>query len=374
MFDMTVNLLKTKGHTVIPLALRSGDITGIRGKLHAFTSGLYSYSAYSTMANLIKKEKPDIVHVHDLYPLLVWVLPACRKAGIPVVMSVHNYRLTCPTLFHLHEAEICEKCWGGREYQCILKNCRKNVWESTAYAMHNFVARKFRLFLNNINLYLALTEFQKNYLAKAGFPNKKLRVLPNMVDLPKSATDTSRGKYVAYAGRFSAEKGIEVLLAAAELNPKVPIYLAGDHLAMPHLIRGASKNVYFMGHLTKEKMQEFYRESRFLVVPSTWFEVCPLAILEAMGHGLPIIASRIGSMQEIVEDGQTGLLFEKGNSEDLSRKIDLLWKDHDLCHKMSRACREKAIQAYSQEVHYTQLIALYNEAIQIKLDHSISKQ
>ena len=367
LFHMTADLLERKGQRVISFERRSLDLgTSLRGKWEAFTSGLYSPSTKHRFMQMVEIERPDIVHVHDLYPLLVSILPACRETGVPVVMTVHNYRLTCPTLFHFHKGKVCEKCLGGREYWCILRNCREDLFESTAFALHNIVARRYRLFIDNVTVFIAITEFVKTQLQRAGLPPDRIEILPNMTNLPESPVDTSLGTHASYVGRFSSEKGIDVLLAAAKISPSVTVSLAGDYSGMPDLHRCLPPNAQLVGHLNEMQLHQFYHGSRFIVVPSNWFEVCPLTVLEAMGHGLPVIASRIGSLKGMVEDGVTGLLFEPGNAEDLASKIKLLWKDDDLRSKMGHAARNKALNTYNMDAYYVKLMNIYNRAIQMK--------
>lgn len=362
-----IDLLRTKGECVIPLARRSRDLgDGLRGKFHAFAAGMYSRLAYKAMEELIQKEKPDVVHVHDLYPLLVWVLQACGDADVPVVMTCHNYRFACPMMFHLKNGKVCEKCLNGHEHWCILNNCRNNIFESIAFALHNVVARKSRLFLDNVTLFIALTEFSKTRLEKAGVPESKLEVLPNVVSMPTSGVDSSTGLYATYVGRFSAEKGIDILLSAAALNPNIPVRLAGDYSTLPQLLSTATENVKFVGQLNREHLIDFYRRSRFVVVPSKWFEVCPMVVIEAKSYGLPVIASRIGSLKEMIDESVTGLLFEPGNAEDLAGKMKMLWENSDLCSRMGRMAREKAMSEYNGDGYYSKLMALYRKAIQMK--------
>ena len=367
LFNMSADLLETNGSRVIKLERRSSDLgTCLRGKLTAFTSGIYSLSARLAIRRIIESQRPDIVHVHDLYPLLAGILPECRKAGVPVVMTCHNYRLTCPSLLHFHDGTVCEKCCGGREYWCIRNNCRGDLFESAAFAIQNLFARKSGLFTKNVTLFIALTEFVRDRLQGAGVSPEKIMLLPNRVNIGDSPGQASRGHHVSYVGRFSAEKGIEVLLVAAENNPAIPVKLAGDHCSMPGVTRLAPKNTEFVGHLNKIQLHDFYWNSRFVVVPSRWFEVHPLVVLEAMGHGLPVIAARIGSLKEIIEEGVTGLLFEPCDPEDLSRKIKMLWENNDLCDRMGRNARQKAINDGNQEAYYKRLISIYEKAVKAK--------
>jgi len=366
-FDTTVNLLEHKGIHVSVVTRDSRNLgESVFGKLRAFATGIYSPSAYKFIAGIIKRKKPDVVHVHNLYPLFSpSVLVACQQLDVPVVMTCHNFRLTCPTGTHLHNGAVCELCCGGREYWCVLKNCTGKIFESIGYALRTAVARKFRLFHNNVTLFIALTEFAKNRLIKAGLQEERIVVVPNMVSIPDSATDPSSGCYAAFAGLMYPEKGVDTLLEATALLPEMPVRLAGDGAIRIQLVQKAPKNAEFVGLLDRGRLAGFYRKARFIVVPSECFEMCPLVISEAMSHGLPVIASNIGGLPEIVEDGVTGLLFEPGNADELAKKMKLLWENPDLCRQMGKAGREKAIRDYSEDVYYKRLMAVYKSVIEI---------
>jgi glycosyltransferase involved in cell wall biosynthesis len=285
-------------------------------------------------------------------------------------MTCHNYRLTCPALSHLRHGEVCEKCVDGHEHWCALKNCRDNVFESVAYSLHNVVARRSGLFMNNVTLFIALTEFSRSRLQAAGVPAEKLVVLPNMFPsnmIPSySGPQSVNGSYAAFVGRFSAQKGIDVLFSAAVHSPGVPVWVAGDSSTMPQLREMAPKNVKLVGQLNPRQLARFYENSRFLVLPSKGLEGCPMVIIEAMSYGLPVIASRIGALREMVDEGVTGMLFESGNPEDLASKMRMLWENSALCRQMGHMAREKAMREYNGEAHYRKLIALYEKAIQMK--------
>jgi glycosyltransferase involved in cell wall biosynthesis len=261
---------------------------------------------------------------------------------------------------------------GGKEYWCALKNCRSNIWESVAYALRSAVARKLRYFHKNVTLFIALTKFAREHLVQAGFEGDRIFVLPNMVAVEDSPTDPFQGRYVAFAGRMSPEKGVDTLLAAGRLLPDIPVCLAGDGPMMPAVVKQVSPNATFLGRLDTQEMTAFYRSARFLVIPSRCFEMCPLVVGEAMSHGLPVIASRIGGLPELVENNVTGFLFEPGNSEDLARKVRLLWDNPDLCRKMGQAGREKAIREYNKDVYYRRLMAVYERAIEVNREQSSS--
>lgn len=364
---MTAELVEKRGGEA-RLLIRSsrGLDKSLAGKFRAFANGIYSRAAYREMAALLEADRPDVVHAHNLYPLLSpSVLVACGRASVPVVLSTHNYVLTCPTTHHLHKENVCQRCAGGKEHWCVLKNCRQNFWESVAYATRSLVARRLGLYRYGVAIFIVLSAFARRKLVDAGFDADRIVVLPNMVGRERPRANPERGQYVAFSGRMSKEKGIDTLLRAAQRLPDLRVRLAGDGPLLDELRRQAPANAELPGRLDADAMTTFYQNARFLVVPSKCFEGCPLVVSEAMSQGLPIIASRIGGLPELVDDGVTGWLFEPGNAEELAQKIRLLWDDPDLCRRMGRAGREKAQREYSEDVYYERLTAAYARAMEL---------
>jgi glycosyltransferase involved in cell wall biosynthesis len=280
-------------------------------------------------------------------------------------MTVHNFRLICPNGLFLTNGQICEKCSGGREYWCILKNCENNLCKSLGYAIRNIIARKQKFFLDNITTYICLTEFQRNRLIQEGFPAEKIKVLPNMIDYKEINHTTEPDEYAGYAGRISPEKGISTLIEAARICKDIKFKAAGSLEKYSQIQTEAPKNFEFCGYLKGNFLDNFYSNSQLIVIPSIWYEVFPMIILEAMIRGKPVICSRTGGLPEIVEDGITGLLFEPGNAKDLAEKIRYLWERPELCRKMGQAGRDKAMQSYSTEKYYVSLMAIYEKAIKV---------
>lgn len=365
MYATTVRLLRERGHEVHTLERDSRTLIGLRAKTTAFFQGIYSRRAKKAATALIASERPDIADLYNPYPLLSpSVVVACRESGVPVVMHCMNFRLICPVGIHLCRGTVCERCCGGREYWCVLKNCRDNMLESIGYALRIAVARKLRFYRDNVTLFVTPSECVRRHFLDAGFPEDRTLVIPNMTRIPDSAAAPSDGQYVAFAGRFSPEKGIGTLLQSAR-QVGYPVRLAGNPSAMPELVKSAPPNARFLGQMHGQQLVEFYRNARFVVVPSICFETCALVVIEAMTHGLPVIGSRIGGIPEQIDDGVTGLLFEPGNAEDLAEKMKLLWDNPDLCRQMGMAGREKAIREYSEDVYYTRLLDAYRKARKI---------
>ena len=365
MYESIVRILRDKGHSVCLFERTSKNIGHLKDKIQAFTKGIYSSSTKKEILDVLAFENPEVVHAHNLYPFISpSVMVACKESNVPVVMRCPNCRLVCPIGNLTRNDNVCELCSNGKEYWCVLKNCRGNIFESAGYAFRSAVARKLRLYQKNVTLYVPPSEFVKSKLVNAGFPQERIIVVPNMVSGNDSGIDMSLGDYVAYVGRISPEKGIKTLLTSARLTG-IPVRLAGDYSKMPEILKTVPPNVQFVGHLNRNQLDKFYQKARFTVVPSLWFEAFGLVAAEAMRNGLPVIASRIGALPEIVEDGVTGFLFDPGNIKELMSKMKILWENKDLCREMGKAARRKAIQDYSEDVYYKRLIALYKKAIEI---------
>jgi len=364
--DATMRVLTQNGHES-RLVMKSSRVLedSIAKRAGAFWGGVYNIFSYREMSRLIEKNRPDVVHVHSVYPMFSpSVLVACRRAGVPVVMTVHDHKFTCPTAFHIYKGRICEACIGGHEYQCVLKNCRNNVLESAAYALRSGVARRFRLFHDNVSVLIVMTPFGKEKLLQGGFREDQIAVAPNPVSIRDTDSNPSEGKYVAFAGRVNPEKGVDVLLAAAARMPDIPFKIAGDGTVLPEMKARATPNVEFLGRLGSDDLFGFYRRSRVLVVPSLWFEPFGMVVVEAMALGVPVIASRIGGLPCVVDEGVTGLLFEAGAPDDLERQVRRLWEDPQLCNQLGSEGRQKVMREYSEDVYFHNLMAVYQTAIQ----------
>jgi glycosyltransferase involved in cell wall biosynthesis len=364
MVDATAAVLRERGVDVRLVTRDSRDLKSFPARLRAFATGVYSFAAGREMAALLARERPDLVHIHNLHPLFSpSVIRAARRAGVPVVMTCHNFRLVCPTGMHIRRGQVCERCLGGREHWCALLNCQGNLFESVGYAVRNAVHRRLRLFTDQVTLFLAISRFMRDRLEAAGLPAARLAVVPNMVRLPAAPVEAGRpGGYVAFAGRFGPEKGIDTLVEAAR-RAGLPLRLAGDPAGLPGIARRAPAGTVFAGLLSPAEMARFYRGARFVAVPSRCLEGFGLVAAEAMSHGLPVVASRIGGLAEVVGDGATGLLVEPGNAEELAAAMRRLWDDPELCRRLGAAGRAKAAREYSPEVFFDRLTSAYQHAL-----------
>ncbi|MCK4981824.1 MAG: glycosyltransferase family 4 protein, partial [Victivallaceae bacterium] len=317
-----IELLKSQGHEVVTFIRSSVEISNMFfGKIQAFLCGIYNPFAVRAFREFLKQKQPDIIHIHNLFPLISpAILPECKKAGIPVVMTVHNYRLICPNGLFMNSGGICEKCSGGKEWNCVKYNCENSRLKSFGYALRNRFARFKRYYLDNVDIFAVLTEFQRQKLIKNNFPEKKIIVLANMnVDIDKVKKSINQGDYVAYAGRLSKEKGIDLIIAAAAKLPRIKFKLAGS--GAEQFRDNAPANLEFCGYLSGDELDDFYSNCRFAVMASTWYEGFPITLLDAMACGKTVIVPDIGGLPEI----EGGITFPPGNISVFTEKIKELW-------------------------------------------------
>src|SRR5438105_7220189 len=222
-FYLINRLLRENGHEVKLFTRSSAEIPAMPlGRLRAFCGGIYNPWSRRRVAELLRSFRPDAVLLKNLYPFISpAILPICRKAGVPVIMFVANYRLMCPNGLHMSHGKTCEKCLGGREYNCVLNNCEGSLVKSTGYAIRNAVARVAGFYRNNVSAFVCASRFLKGRMTDAGFDPDKMHLIPNVVPQSELPATTSQGSYVGYVGRLSREKGVHVLLDAARRVPHV---------------------------------------------------------------------------------------------------------------------------------------------------------
>jgi len=335
------------------------------GKFKAFYNGIYSRNSYRTINECIDNYHPDVVHVHRIYPLFSpSILVACKKKNVPVVMSVHNMFFTCPVYYHFNNGHLCERCIGGREYHCIIQNCRNNIFESIAYSIRASFARKLSLFHNNCTLFISPSLYIKRKLIEAGFQSNRVHFLPNPVAIKNIPKTIKNGDYIAFVGRISPEKGINIVLDAARMT-NLPFEIAGNHFQLNELECKLPQNVKYRGYLIGNDLRNFYESSRAVLVPSLCPEAFCLVAAEALAHGKPVIASRLGALPEIVEDGKSGFLFDPSNFNDLLRKIEILWNNIELSIQMGKYGKESVSRNNNETLFADKLIEIYERAIHI---------
>lgn len=346
-------MLKAMGHEVAQLrTTTAGARESLSGKIKGFIGGLWSPSGVKAMREAICREKPDIINIHNLYPFISpAALRECKKAGIPVVMTVHNYRLICPTGLFMRNGKACELCLQkGNEWGCVKYNCEHSILKSVGYAARNALARVKRHYADCVDIYACITDFQRRKLIEAGFDANKIVVIPNSAEALE-LKELTLGSYAAFSGRLSNEKGVDLIIETARRNPEIPFKLAGA-VRDKELIENLPANVELMGYLKGYELDRFYSNARFFVMASRCYEGFPMAILEGAGYGKPVIAPDHGGFSEIIGKGDNaiGVLFEPGNTDALARAVTSLWNDPERIKTLGLKANQKLNRLYSTEV------------------------
>ncbi len=366
--ESQIELLRKKGHLVRTYFRHSKELESMKnGRTRAFLSGIHNPKSVKEINRIIDDFRPEIVHIHNLYPLISpSILDVIKKRGIPIVMTVHNYRLMCPSGLFFTKGEICEKCTSGiMEFNCVINNCENSVSKSIGYAFRNFWFRINDSYKNNVNIFLCLTNFQRDKLISNGFPEDRCSVLSNFYGKDKSEIKykASSRKYIAFAGRISPEKGLPFLLEAASNLPDVEFRIAGEGELEYVQKLNVPKNVRMLGMLNADELKDFYNGAKFLVLTSRWYEGFPMVIPEAMAHRLPIIAPKMASFPEIVIENINGLLFDPNDIGSLIASISNLWRDSDLLELMSNNNFKKVSNNYDKEFYLKKLEEAYESLI-----------
>ncbi len=366
--ETMATLLQNRGHKVAFYRRSSCEKRErLSGQVAGFFQGIYSPSGIRGMREVILREKPDVINVHNLYPFISpAALSECHKANIPVVMTVHNYRLICPTGLFMRNGAPCEKCLQqGNEWSCIRHNCEGTLPRSIGYALRGAYARWNEIFHQYIDRFACLSEFQRQKLITAGFDAAKIRIIPNTIDIPDSLTSTN-GEYVAYCGRLSYEKGSDLLFAVAARHPEIRFKFAGEIRDRNLLPEKLPDNCELTGHLNREQLEAFYRKAAFIVIPSRCYEGFPMAIPEAARYGKCVIGPDHGSFSEIIGQGVNaiGRLFEAGKSTALEQQIISLWETPDLAKDLGIGAYHKVHQCYSSAIIGEQWEKLFEEVVQ----------
>lgn len=363
--DRYGELLRGKGHEVRRFERTSASLgAGILGRCRGFLSGLGNPWARAALRRELRAWRPDVVNVHNVFPLISpLALEACTEASVPVLMTVHNFRLICPNGLLYANGATCDRCVGGREIHCVLRNCEQSRAKSLGYAFRSAIARWRGSFAANVSVYAALTEFQRERLIAGGIDARRITVVPNGAEVPADAGREGDGDFVAYVGRLSESKGVGDLVAAARCVPQVPVRLFGPLEPGRRLRLELPGNVRYMGPLDPQDVPGVYRRCRVLVVPSRWYEGFPMVAVEALARGCAVIGPRHGGFPEILEDGRSGWLFRPGDHVDLGRVLAYAWQHPDACAAMGQAGRARVVREYSIERWGDRLVAALEMAI-----------
>lgn len=359
-------LLEAYGHDVRLYSVSNETVRDTWDTVRTAWQTIYSWSARRHVADQIARFQPDVVHVHNFFPLLTpSVYDACRAASVPVVQSLHNYRLVCVNTQFLRDGRICELCLGKlAPWPGVLHACWRNRGASGTVAAMVAVHRVLGTWTEKVDVYVALTDFARGKFIRAGLPAQKIVVKPNFVH-PDPGVGDSRGDYALFAGRLVPEKGIATLLAAAErLGGRIPLKIVGEGPLTDQVRAGTRRipGLEWVGQQPPEGVLALMKDARALVVPSIHYDSFALVVAEAYSVGLPVVASHLGSLPSLVQDGRTGLLFRPGDPDDLAAKLTWLWTHPREREEMRREARQEFESNYSGARNYEMMMAVYARA------------
>jgi glycosyltransferase involved in cell wall biosynthesis len=372
-FRNEAELLRSNGHQVFEYVRRNDEIRdyGLWDKLAMSFRTAWAHKTTRQLRTILAEKKPQVAHLHNTFPLVSpTAYYACATAGVPVVQTLHNYRLLCPAGTFFRDGNICEQCLSRKApWPAVLHSCYRDSAPASfvvaAMLTSHYILGSWQ---SKVDAYIAISEFARRKFIQGGLPAGRIWVKPNFVGADPEIKD-GVGDYALFIGRLSEEKGLRVLLKAWScLKLKIPLIVAGVGPMSGEVATTVEKlgmdRIQLLGQVGRTRVVELLRHARFLVFPSVWYEgAFPLSIIEAFASGLPVIASRLGAMEEAIADGQTGLLFSCGDPADLAARVEWAWTHAEEIQSMGRAARLEYQAKYTPERNYETLMDIYRSAI-----------
>lgn len=358
-----LKLLRDAGHSVHVEIISNHQIKGLWSKLSAALGLVFSWKSYFAVKKLIKEIRPDVIHVHNFFPL--WspsIFYACKSLNTPVVLTLHNYRTLCPTALLMYDGKVTEKSITDGPWWSVSKKIYRGSFLGTfLLALMISIHKYLGTWNKQVSKFIVLTQFAKVKFSSAGFLANKIAVKPNFVDIEFDQNKKTLDSTFLFVGRLSEEKGIRTLNKAVEKNPSLKVTIVGTGPQVEVLCHSN------FNHLGKQSLESVFAQMQkhmALVMPSIWYEGFPMTLVEAYANGLPVIASRIGALEELVEHGVTGLLFEVGNSESLAQTMHWALDHPQEMYQMGINARKKYEQSYTAQNNLQQLEDIYMDVIQ----------
>ena len=357
--DAEAAMLREAGHTVLEYRRHNDELLHIP-QAQALADTIWSRRTTNEVGVLIEREQPDVMHVHNTFPLIspsvYWTAHRC---GVPVVQTLHNFRLLCPQATLLREGKPCEDCVGRVPWRGVLHGCyRGSRTQTLGVAASVGMHRLAGTWETKISRYIALNEFCRAKFVAAGLPADRVVVKPNFVNDVARNTEPREG--FIFVGRLSPEKGVSTLAAAAKLVPDISITIVGDGPEAAFL--KDLPNVRCVGHLSSTEVIARISGAAALLLPSVCFESFPRTLAEAYACGTPVIASRLGALPELVTEGINGLMFSPGDAADLARVIRWASEHREPLASLGDACRLTFEQRYTKAINLARLEQIYRDA------------
>lgn len=327
----------------------------------------WSRKSYEAINQLIKRAKPDVAHFHNTFPQISpSAYAACRDNEISVVQTLHNFRFICPGGLLLRDGHPCEDCVGTNLLPALRHRCYRGSLPATAALTWMLMRNRLRgTYHTLVDRYIALTKFAADRLIAGGLPSERMSIKPNFTP-DVSEPGLGDGDYAVFVGRLSEEKGLRTLVAAWQSLPDVPLKIIGNGPLRDELAEYASRknlSIEFLGSCDRATVLRIVGRAKFQVIPSEWYEGFPMVVLEAYACGTPVVSSRIGSLQEIVREGETGVTFKAGDSADLILTVRRLLSVPADLPRLRHGARSEYVTRYTSTRNFAHLMEIYRQTL-----------
>ena len=378
-FFTLAELLQKHGHRVIPFTAaspknepseweryfpRGADFErpGV-GDLLRF---LYSRDAAKSIQQLLNDTEIDLAHFHIYYgKLTASILGVLKEAGIPLIQTLHEYKLTCPVYSHLSNDEICEACAGKHFWRALPKRCNRGSIARTTLSVTEAYVSKMLGAVAKFDHFISVSHFLRKKMISHGIPKNKISTVHNFVDVSDITPNFSVGEYVLYFGRVHQSKGILTLIKAAAPLKQVPLYIVGDGEAMPEVQRIVEQNgcdhIHLLGFKQGDELRELILNSICTVLPSEWYENCPMSVLESYAYGKPVLGADIGGIPELITDGVDGFLVPSREQDALRERLLWMAEHKNEAVEMGRIGRQKMETEFNADIHYERIMNVYQQ-------------
>jgi glycosyltransferase involved in cell wall biosynthesis len=371
-FESERSLLQKAGHEVISYCRSNFEVDNYPGvrKVQLAAQTVWSGQTKREFGELLRLHRPDVVHVHNTLAVISpAVYAACWEHKVPVVQTLHNYRLICPAATLFRDGHACRECVDHSLLRGVWHGCYRGSRTATGVVAAMLKTHRWAGTWNDkIDTYITLTEWSRREFIRGGLPAKKIVVKPNFVEVDPGEHNGKLGSYALFVGRLTKEKGLRTLLAAWESLPRtIPLYLAGEGPLRAELQQRSERagltGVHFLGSQSHAKVQELMRGARLVVFPSEWPEQFGLVAIEAFACSIPVLASNVRSLADIVSPDKTGFIFRSADPSDLAEKVLFAWHNPDYMRTLGQNARAEYLEKYTAKKNLSMLVEIYERAI-----------
>ncbi|MGA7936485.1 MAG: glycosyltransferase, partial [Kovacikia sp.] len=352
------------GHEVLRYTLSNDEIVATHPLVLAKNT-LWNSAVYQELRSLVRQKKPDIAHFHNTFPLISpAAYYALKDEGVPVVQTLHNYRLLCPNALFFRNGKVCEDCLGksfplpGIIHSCYRESRSASAMVAATVSFHSLLGTWSKA----VNVFIAYSQFAMNKFIEGGLPAEKFAFKTNFLH-PAPAAGEGKGGYALFVGRLSVEKGLGVMLDAwRQLGGKIPLKILGDG-PMSGLVTEAMQEmpeIEWLGRRPLEEVYEVVGNAAFLVFPSEWYETFGRVAIEAFARGTPVVASNIGAITELIDHKRTGMHFRPSDPDNLATQIEWLLAHPEELSQMRQEARAEFEAKYTAEDNYKRLMEIYH--------------